>query len=91
VRKAVFLKRYWQTCKPFVGVTGVGRRIAATVAALERSDGLPGLGDIKTTMLLGGEAWVRKVQGTNLWLWYTFTEENVVLHALADIAPKPLR
>jgi hypothetical protein len=69
-----------------------GSKIGRVVSALERADVLPAPGD--STTLVGSDErgistlqHVRRVPGRNLWLWYTASDDEVVLHALTDEPP----
>jgi hypothetical protein len=64
----------------------VGRVVNALVSA----DELPGPGDFETEQKPIGRAWVRRVGGRNLWLWYRFTDEEVALLTLTTEPPVPL-
>jgi len=43
---------------------------------------LPGPSDFEATRKPFGRAWVRRVTGRNLWLWYRFDDNEVMLVAL---------
>ena len=58
--------------------------------ALIAADKLPGPSDFEATRKPFGRAWVRRVAGRNLWLWYRFDEEEVMLVALTTDPPVPL-
>lgn len=58
--------------------------------ALASADGLPGAADYEANARPLGRAWVRRVGGRNLWLWYRFTEEEVVLVTVTTDPPVPV-
>src|SRR5262245_41757747 len=64
--------------------------VARTVQALTASEQLPGPSDFEATRKPLGRAWVRRVGGRNLWLWYRFDENEVMLIALTTEPPVPV-
>lgn len=64
--------------------------VARTVRALTAVDGLPGPSDFEATQKPVGRAWVRRVGGRNLWLWYRFNADEVMLIAPTTEPPIPL-
>ncbi len=54
------------------------------------ADVLPGHSDTQATLKPIGRAWVRRVGGRNLWLWYRFDDHEVMLLALTTEPPVPL-
>jgi hypothetical protein len=64
----------------------VGRTIGALAAATE----LPGASDYEASVNPVGKAWVRRVGGRNLWLWYRFTDEELTLVTVTIEPPIPL-
>ncbi len=63
----------------------VGRATRALAAA----DQLPGPGDYEAKGTPVGRAWVRRVGGRNLWLWYRFSEGEVILVTVTTDPPVP--
>ena len=60
--------------------------LAATLGRL--LDGvLPGPLDFKTAMPVVDEAWVRRVPGSSLWLYYTFDENELIVWSLNNREP----
>lgn len=49
---------------------------------------LPSPGDVETTFA-PGRAFVRRVGGQNLWIWYRFDEVHVELITVRDEPPVP--
>ncbi len=66
-----------------------GRAVAGAIAALAASD-LPGFGDVSAAIPPTDVAFVRRVQGRNLWIWYRFTDAEIVLVTLTGAPPVPL-
>jgi hypothetical protein len=64
----------------------VGRAARALAAA----DALPGATDFEAKQHPVGRAWVRRVGGRNLWLWYRFTEDEVILVTVTTDPPVPI-
>src|SRR5262245_62062126 len=64
--------------------------IARTVNALTSRDDLPGPGDFEAIEKPVGRAWVRRVSGRNIWLWYRFTNTEVLLLTLTTDPPIPV-
>src|SRR5690606_798952 len=54
--------------------------VGRVVQALGRADVLPGPGDYEAAIPPTSRAWVRRVPGENLWLFYRATEEAVSFH-----------
>ena len=68
-----------------------GRAVGRIVAALGDAQGLPGPDDTHASVPPTGIAFVRRVPGRNLWLWYTLPSEGVVaLVALTADPPVPV-
>ena len=63
--------------------------IGRTTRALAAADDLPGPSDYEAKAHPIGRAWVRRVGGRNLWLWYRFTDEEVVLVTVTIEPPVP--
>jgi hypothetical protein len=64
--------------------------VGRTVRALTAAEDLPGPSDFEATRKPFGRAWVRRVAGRNLWLWYRFNDEEVMLVAVTTDPPIPL-
>jgi hypothetical protein len=64
----------------------LGRAISALIAA----DELPGPSDYEALEKPIGRAWVRRVGGRNIWLWYRFNEAEVMLLTITTEPPIPL-
>ena len=64
--------------------------VGRTVSALTSADELPGPADFEAREKPVGRAWVRRVAGRNLWLWYRFNDEEVSLLTLTTEPPVPL-
>jgi hypothetical protein len=69
-----------------------GRRIGRVIRALESAEVLPMAGD--STILVHADdrgvsalRHVRRVPGRNLWVWYSATDQEVILHALTTLPP----
>ena len=82
---------YARTAKPFLRhgtprTDAVGR----TTRALAAADVLPGPMDYAAKGHPAGRAWVRRVGGRNMWLWYRFTDDEVVLVTVTTDPPVPL-
>jgi hypothetical protein len=64
--------------------------VAGTVRTLVAAEELPGASDFEATLRPVGRAWVRRVKGRNLWLWYRFDDAEVMLIAVTTEPPVPL-
>ena len=64
----------------------VGRATRALAAAEE----LPGPTDYEAKGHPVGRAWVRRVGGRNLWLWFRFTDDELILVTVTTDPPVPL-
>ncbi len=64
--------------------------VARTVRALADTSELPGHADFECSERPVGRAWVRRVAGRNLWLWYRFTADEVLLLAVTTEPPVPI-
>ena len=60
----------------------------ATVDALVTSEALPGPSDVRSR-LAPGDAHVRRVPGSNLWIWYRVDDEHVDVLTLENEPPVP--
>jgi hypothetical protein len=70
------------------------RAVRRTLGALEQADVLPGPGDVYTFVpdpddaaAVRRLAYVRRVTGRNLWIWYWPSDDEVRLVALTDVPP----
>ncbi len=67
----------------------VQRAVAATIATLAEAERLPGLLDTLALVPPTGEAFVRRVAGRNLWLWYRVDEQQVTMVTVTKTPPVP--
>jgi hypothetical protein len=65
------------------------RALRATLRSLE-SDALPGPLDYRVAIPPTRLAWVRRVPGCNLWVFYTFDDAEVRPVALTATPPAPV-
>lgn len=63
--------------------------VGRTTRALAAAEALPGPTDYEAKGHPFGRAWVRRVGGRNLWLWYRFTDEELVLVTVTTDPPVP--
>jgi hypothetical protein len=63
--------------------------VGRVVNALSNADRLPGPSDFEAVERPVGRAWVRRVAGRNIWLWYRFNEVEVMLLTLTTEPPVP--
>jgi hypothetical protein len=84
--------RYRRNADRLAIVPGSARGLAVgrTIAALTEAETLPGPADTHALMPPTGEAFVRRVPGRNLWIWYTVTDREVVVVALTADPPVPV-
>lgn len=68
-----------------------GRAVGKIIASLGTDDSLPGAGDVFALVPPTGSAFVRRVPGRNLWLWYTVSGDVVIVIALTADPPVPAR
>ena len=66
-----------------------GEAVGRTIANLAQAAELPGPADYEATRKPLGRAWVRRVGGRNLWVWYRFNDEEVILAAVSTEPPIP--
>ncbi len=66
-----------------------GRAVGQTIALLGEAATLPGPGDTRALIPPTGTAFVRRVPGRNLWLWYTLRDGEVAVVALTADPPVP--
>jgi hypothetical protein len=73
-------------------VPGSNRAVAfgRLLAALADAPELPGPDDIRALLPPVGDAFVRRVPGRNLWLWYTVRDEELVVVTLTADPPVPV-
>ena len=64
--------------------------VARTVNVLCSADVLPGPTDYEAREKQFGRAWVRRVGGRNLWLWYRFNDTEVMLLTVTTEPPVPI-
>lgn len=72
------------------GGTQRGASVAATLRALTSAAALPSAGDVEAMIPPVVRAWVRRVNGENLWVWYQATDATVTLVALTSSPPVPI-
>ena len=76
-----------QTLAP-AGTQGA-RALARTIVALQAAT-LPGLADYEAAIPPTSRAWVRRIGGENLWLWYRASDAELVVVTLTKSPPVPL-
>jgi hypothetical protein len=64
--------------------------ISRTANTLTAADELPGPSDFEASEKPVGRAWVRRVGARNLWLWYRFNDDEVMLLTVTTEPPVPL-
>ncbi len=86
-----FYGRFRRTADRLGAVPGSarGRAVGQTIARLCAAETLPGPGDTRALIPPTSAAWVRRVPGRNLWLWYRPRDGEVVLIALTAEPPVP--
>jgi hypothetical protein len=67
-----------------------GRAVGQTIAALLEAETLPGPGDTLALLPPTGDAFVRRVPGRNLWVWYVVRGDDVLAVALTADPPVPV-
>ena len=74
-----------------LGLSGTvrGQRTARTILSMEAAV-LPGPQDIEAPVPPTGRAYVRRVAGENLWVWYRATDDTLRVLALTDNPPVPI-
>jgi hypothetical protein len=93
VRRVVRLtRRYLRNAERLDVVVGSerGRAVAQTIAALADAVALPGPGDSRVVVPPTHSAFVRRVRGRNLWVWYRATDAEVAILALTPDPPVPV-
>lgn len=68
----------------------VSQAVGATLAALAEAEHLPGILDTLAALPPTGQAFVRRIAGRNLWLWYRLTDAEVVPVTVTKHPPVPL-
>ena len=82
---------YARTAGPFLRHgTPRADAVGRTTRALAAADVLPGPMDYEAKAHPVGRAWVRRIGGRNVWLWYRFTDDEVVLVTVTTDPPVPL-
>jgi hypothetical protein len=64
--------------------------LGRTVRALAAAEVLPGPSDYEAKGHAIGRAWVRRIGGRNMWLWYRFNSDEVVLVTVTTDPPIPI-
>lgn len=82
-----YARRFGQVVRPG---SERARAVARTVRALADATDLPGPSDFESAERPVGRAWVRRVAGRNLWLWYRFTVGEVHLLTVTTEPPVPV-
>lgn len=72
-----------------VAGTPAAQALAGAIARLISGD-LPGPNDAETLVPPVRQYWFRRVAGQNLWILFTFSDEQVTLRALLTKPPTPL-
>lgn len=84
-------RRYLRNAERLAIVPGSARAraVGLTIAALGMEEKLPGPEDTRALVPPTGEAFVRRVPGRNLWLWYTVAGDVVTVVGLTADPPVP--
>lgn len=69
--------------------TPQGAAVGQAIAKLAAAD-LPLAGDFESPIAPTGRAWVHRVTGTNVWLWYRFTDAELTVVTLTNNPPVPI-
>lgn len=85
-------RRYLRNAERLAVVPGSarGRAVGLTIASLGSDETLPAPGDARALIPPTGEAFVRRVPGRNLWLWYSVAGEVVTVIGLTADPPVPV-
>lgn len=78
---------------PRLGIRPQSRRakaIARTIAALAAAEKLPGPADDEAPVPPTATAYVRRVSGENLWIWYRLRPGEVVIITVKGEPPVPV-
>lgn len=68
-----------------------GKAVGGVIAALGTEEELPGSEDIRALIPPTGDAFVRRVPGRNLWLWYVLPgDDAVTIIAVTADPPVPV-
>jgi hypothetical protein len=67
-----------------------GMAVGRAILSLAQADDLPGHADYEASTKRIGKAWVRRIGGRNLWLWYRFSAEEVIIAAVTTEPPIPV-
>jgi hypothetical protein len=67
--------------------TSAGKKLARMINTLAAAETLPGPNDTVGILPPSATAWVCRVTGTSLWLWYQFSDEVLTLKALTNAPP----
>ncbi len=65
------------------------KAVGRTIRTLAGADELPSASDYEATGKRVGRAWVRRVGARNLWLWFRFTEHEIILLTVSTEPPVP--
>lgn len=84
--------RYLRSAERLAVVPGSarGRAVGQTIAGLVSASTLPAPGDVRALVPPTGSAFVRRVPGRNLWLWYTVSDDSVMVIGLTADPPVPV-
>lgn len=84
-------RRYLRNAERLAVVPGSarGRAVGQTIAAVGADAELPAPEDTRALIPPTSVAFVRRVPGRNLWLWYTLSEREVMVVALTADPPVP--
>ena len=71
---------------------GASRPLAVgrPIRSLAESDELPGASDYESRGERIGQAWTRRVGARNLWLWFRFSDDELILLTVTTEPPVPL-
>jgi hypothetical protein len=64
--------------------------VGQTIASLAAAETLPGPGDTRALIPPTSEAFVRRVPGRNLWIWYRVDGETLYVAHVGSDPPVPL-
>ena len=88
-RLVVLSPRYLSRARALGIVSGSNRSraVGLVVRALAGADQLPGPGDTRALLPPTREAFVRRVPGRNLWLWYTAARDDELFMVTVTTEP----
>jgi hypothetical protein len=91
-RAIAFGRRYRRAAEHLGAVPGSerGRAVGRVIAGLASAENLPGSGDTLALIPPTGEAFVRRVPGRNLWLWYKLRADELLVVTLTADPPVPV-